>query len=116
VAFFPQIRRRLPGIYAKEHEAYLRLATDAQGFFGFVHSFHCVYERLLPLGVPYYWGMVEPFSREMLKHYVPVDRYTGSLPILDFARDALHPGRKSHLHFANLVTRTVDLDGGERAI
>jgi hypothetical protein len=115
VTFLPGIMPRLPAQYAKEGEAYLRLATDAQGFFNFVRNFHFVYERLLPLGVPYYWGMVEPFSREMLKDYVPVDRYIGDLRTLDVARDAAHPGRESHLRFADLAIRTVDLDGGKCA-
>jgi uncharacterized protein (DUF427 family) len=96
--------------FEKEHEAYLRLATDAHVFFNYIRNCQFVYRRLLRLGVPYYWGMVESFSSQMLSSYVPLERYVGRFEHLDSARDGMHPGRKSHARFADRVIESMNKD------
>jgi len=96
----------------KEHAAFLRLATDSQGFFNYIRNFHLVNSRLLQLGVPYYWGNQEILSTEILRHYLPLDGYVGCWTRVnsDFARDRQHAGLKSHARFAACVTEALDRD------
>jgi hypothetical protein len=110
VSFVPQ--GRYPQ-FEKEHQASVRLATNAHAFFNYVRNFQFVYRRLLRLRVPYYWGMVESFSLQMLSSYVPLERYIGRLEDLDFARDGMHPGRKSHARFADRVIESMNKDGAD---
>jgi hypothetical protein len=98
-------------IYAKDHQAYLRLATEPHGFFNFVRNFHLVNDRLLRLGIPYYWGILESFSREMLAPYLPLDTFVGHWEILDLARDGRHGGLQSHACFARRVATAIERDG-----
>jgi hypothetical protein len=107
VNFVPQWRYRQ---FETEHQAYQRLATNAHAFFNYVRSFQFVYRRLLRLRVPYYWGMVESFSPQMLSSYVPIERYVGRFEHLDSARDGMHPGRKSHARFADGVIESMNKD------
>lgn len=92
----------------QEHSAYLRLASDAQGFFNFVRNFTLVRERLLRLGIPYHWGTLEQFPRDMLETYLPLDDYAGTLEKLDLARDGRHSGLKSHATFVERLMATLD--------
>jgi hypothetical protein len=115
VSWFPTPRRWqpflphfCPGEFAKEHAAYLRLATDAQAFFNFVRNFHFVSERLLRLGIPYYWGTLEATSPEMLQWYLPLDGYVGRWTELDRARDGKHGGVQSHAQFASRVVAAIE--------
>jgi hypothetical protein len=89
--------------YTQEHSAYLRLATESHGFFNFVRNFHLVRDRLLRLGIAYYWGTFEQFSREMLEPYLPLDGFAGCWKMMDLARDGSHGGLKSHAFFAESV-------------
>jgi hypothetical protein len=98
--------------YAKEHSAYLRLATEPHTFFNYVRNFHLVNDRLSRLGIPYYWGNMEQFSDEMLAPYLPLDGYAGRWRSLDFARDGRHAGLKSHACFAEAVMSVVDKSRG----
>ena len=107
VHFIPQW---IPGEYRKDHEAFLRLATEPYGFFNYVRNFHIVNDRLVRLGIPYYWGNIEAYSPELLSRYVPLDRFAGVWHKLDFARDGLHGGLKSHISFANLVISAIERD------
>ena len=93
--------------YTQEHSAYSRLATESHGFFNYVRNFHLVRERLLRLGIPYYWGTFEQFSREMLEPYLPLDGFAGCWEMRDLARDGLHGGRESHAFFATSVVSTL---------
>lgn len=96
--------------YAKDHSAYLRLATEPQGFFNYVRNFHLVNDRLSRLGIPYYWGNLEQFSPEMLAPYLPLEAFVGRWKALDLARDGRHAGLKSHTFFADLVMSAVERD------
>jgi hypothetical protein len=98
----------IPDSYAKDHSAYLRLATEPHGFFNYVRNFHLVNDRLLRLGIPYYWGHLEQFSVGMLAPYVPLDGFVGRWQIVDFARDARHGGLRSHALFADLVISAIE--------
>jgi hypothetical protein len=60
----------MPDNHTKDHAAFLRLATDANGFFNYVRNFHLVNDRLSRIGVPYYWGNLEPFSPSVVR---PID-------------------------------------------
>jgi hypothetical protein len=93
---------------SREHSAYLRLASESQGFFNFVRNFTLVRERLLRQSIPFYWGTVEQFQRSMLEAYLPLDNYAGPLEKLDLARDARHAGSKSHAAFAERLIATLD--------
>ncbi len=94
----------------QEHAAYLRLATQSQGFFNYIRNFHLVNSRLQQLGTAYYWGNQENLSIEILRHYLPLDGYVGRWTRMksDFARDRLHAGEKSHARFAASVTEALD--------
>jgi hypothetical protein len=105
VHFIPEWR---PDSFTEDHAAYLRLATDSQSFFNFVRNFHLVNDRLSNLGIPYFWGTMEPFSPEMLQPYVPLDGYAGNWKNIDLARDGRHAGLKSHDHFAGLIMTAVE--------
>jgi len=105
VHFIPEWK---PDSLADDHAAYLRLATDSQTFFNFVRNFHLVNERLLNLGIPYFWGTVESFSPDFLRPYVPMDGYVGQWSILDLARDGRHGGVASHCHFARLMLTAIE--------
>jgi hypothetical protein len=98
-------------VHADSHAAYLRLATEAHGFFNFVRNFQFVHERLSRLDIPCYWGHLEQFSRDFLAPYVPLDRFVGSWEAVDVARDARHAGVQSHLLFADRVMAAVARDG-----
>jgi hypothetical protein len=100
----------MPDVYAKDHSAYLRLATEPQGFFNYIRNFHLVNDRLLRLAIPYYWGNLEQFSEQMLAPYLPLDGYAGRWKIIDFARDGRHGGLHSHARFANLVISAIERD------
>jgi len=116
--WFPETRRAVhfnpmnpPRDNPREHEAYLRLFTDPQGFFNYVRNFQLVNDRLLRLGIPYFWGNLEEFSPEMLRPYVPLDGYVGQWKRIDLARDARHGGLKTHAAFADLVIRVMERGG-----
>jgi hypothetical protein len=94
--------------HPKEYDAYMRLATQSQGFFNFVRNFHLVNDRLARVGIPFYWGNLEQFSRTMLEPYLPLGGFVGRLAWLDLARDARHGGPQSHIHFANTVLSLVE--------
>jgi hypothetical protein len=113
--WFPDTRRPVhfnaanpPKDNPKEHEAYLRLFTDPQGFFNYVRNFQLVNEHLLRLGIPYFWGNLESFSSEMLRPYVPLEGYVGHWKRVDLARDARHGGLKTHAAFAEQVIRATE--------
>jgi hypothetical protein len=115
MTWFADTRRRVhfvaewaPDKYTQEHSAYLRLATESHGFFNYVRNFHLVRDRLLRLGIPYYWGNFEQFSREMLEPYLPLDGFAGCWKGMDLARDGLHGGLKSHAFFAASVISTME--------
>jgi hypothetical protein len=67
-----------------------------------------VRDRLLRLGIPYYWGNLEQFSREMLGPYLPLDGFAGCWQKMDLARDGIHGGLKSHSSFAASVISTME--------
>jgi hypothetical protein len=121
VHFIPEWK---PNNDMQEHAAYLRLATEAQGFYNYVRNFHLVNARLAHLRIPYVWGNMEPFSRELLRSYVPLEGFVGHFMTVDgdLARDARHAGLQSHALFATHVLNAVDRLGvlpvtrGERAI
>lgn len=100
-----------PGIDTAEHAAYLRLATQPQGFFNYVRNFFLVCDRLSLLGIPFYWGNLEAFSTELLSHYLPLDGYVGRFEKRDLARDGRHGGIESHAAFARLVLDAMERDG-----
>jgi hypothetical protein len=100
-----------PSANAKEHDAYLRLLTDSQGFFNYVRNFQFVNDRLQLLNTPYYWANLEQFSRTMLQDYLPLDRYAGRWHRVDFARDARHGGRMTHGGLADLMCEAIERDG-----
>jgi hypothetical protein len=104
-----------PSADAQEHAAYLRLATEAQGFFNYVRNFHLVHSRISQLGIPYYWGNLEQFSREMLAPYLPLDGYVGCWEAVDAARDGWHGGLASHALFARRVISAMDQGTVSRA-
>jgi hypothetical protein len=108
INFYP--KSAPPGADRRDYHAYLRLATDSHGFFNYVRNFHLVRERLLRLGIPYYWGNLEQVSPELLGHYMPLDGYVGSWNRLDSARDGIHAGLKSHSDFAVRVISAVERD------
>jgi hypothetical protein len=101
-----------PSVDTQEHSAYLRLATEAHGFFNYVRNFHLVHSRLSRLGIPYYWGNLEKFSRDMLEPYLPLDGYVGCWEAVDLARDGRHAGLESHALFARRVISAMG-DSGE---
>jgi hypothetical protein len=101
----------MPDAYAKDHSAYLRLATEPHGFFNYVRNFHLVNDRLSRLEIPFYWGNLEQFSEEMLAPYLPLDGYAGRWKTIDLARDGRHGGLKSHAYFAKLVVSAIERDG-----
>ena len=105
--FLPEHTSTLLG---DEHAAFLRLATEAQGFFNFVRNFHFVNDRLRRLDIPYYWGTIENFSNCMLGHYLPLDGFVGRWNRQDFARDGRHEGVKTHADFAAKVAGKTDKD------
>jgi hypothetical protein len=115
MTWFADTRRRVdfiaewvPDKWPQEHSAYLRLATQSHGFFNYVRNFHLVRDRLLRLGIPYYWGTFEQFSREMLEPYLSLDGFAGCWKGMDLARDGLHGGLKSHASFAASVISTME--------
>ena len=95
----------------QEHSAYLRLATEAHGFFSYIRNFHFVYDRLLRLRIPYFWGNLEQFSQEMLEPYMPLNGFAGPWKRMDLARDGLHAGLKSHEFFATCLISAMDREG-----
>jgi hypothetical protein len=97
----------VPDAFTKDHAAYLRLSTNAHGFFNFVRNFHFVNDCLWKRGIPFLWGNIEPFSLELLRAFVPLDGYVGDWRFLDFARDGLHAGVESHLQFADLMKSKI---------
>jgi hypothetical protein len=103
-------------VYAESHAAYLRLASESQGFFNFVRNFHLVHEKLTRLGIPYYWGHLEQFSDQLLSPYVPLDRFVGTWRPVDLARDARHAGIQTHQIFADRVMSAVAHDGGYKPV
>jgi hypothetical protein len=113
VHFIPEV---IPPWCPKEHAAYLRLTTDAQGFFNYVRNFHLVNDRLRRLGIPFYWGMLERFSEAMLAPYVSLDGYAGDWRIVDFSRDGVHAGLRSHQLFASLMISALGRHGNRQAI
>lgn len=108
IHFFPEWNAEES--YGKDHKAYLRLATEAHGFFNYVRNFHLVHDRLLRLKIPFYWGTLEPFSSQMLGSYLPLEGYVGHWTKTDFGRDGCHGGLKSHASFANLINSAIDQD------
>lgn len=107
MTWFAETRRQVhfipewsPDKDTQEHSAYLRLATEPHGFFNYVRNFHLVHDRLLRLGIPYYWGNLEQFSEKMLEPYLPLDGFAGRWKAMDLARDGRHAGLKSHALFA----------------
>jgi hypothetical protein len=100
-----------PAKDAQAHEAYLRLATDAQGFFNYVRNFSLVDQRLANMRVPFFWGNIEGFSDQLLASYLPMDGFAGRWERLDLARDGGHAGRESHAAFAALVIRAIERNG-----
>jgi hypothetical protein len=115
MTWFPDTRRRVsffPGsqLKIKEYDAYLRLATDAHGFFNYVRNFHFVRDRLLRQNIPFYWGNLDRYSNEMLQWYLPLDRYVGLWERLDLARDGRHNGFQSHARFASLMIEAIERD------
>jgi len=90
-------------LHRKSHEAYLRLATPSNAFFNFVRNVLMVSERLARLDIPFYWGTVEPMSVDLLRAYLPIDGFIGTLQPCDAARDNEHPGLRTHAHFADLA-------------
>jgi len=117
MTWFPDARHQVHFIpewtsdyYAKDHAAYLRLATEPQGFFNYVRNSHLANDRLTRLGIPYYWGNLEQLSRALLEPYLPLTGYVGRLNKVDLARDGRHAGLESHAHFANLVIAALDRD------
>jgi hypothetical protein len=107
VHFIPEWK---PNNDIQEYTAYLRLATEAQGFYNYVRNFHLVNARLAHLRIPYVWGNMEPFSRELLRSYVPLEGFVGPFMTVDgdLARDARHAGLQSHALFATEVLDAVD--------
>jgi AcrR family transcriptional regulator len=103
-----------PSVDTQEHSAYLRLATEAHGFFNYIRNFYLVYDRLLRLRIPYYWGNLEQFSREMLEPYLPLDEFAGPWKCLDLARDGRHAGLKSHAFFASCLMSAMDRGAASR--
>jgi hypothetical protein len=93
------------------HEAYLRLATDAQGFFNYVRNFSLVDQRLANMRIPYFWGNIERFSEQLLGSYLPMNGFVGRWERADLARDGSHGGPKSHGTFASLVMQALERSG-----
>jgi hypothetical protein len=117
MAWFPDSRRQVhfmaqtaPRDDVKEHSAYLRLATQSQGFFNYVRDFHLVDSRLRQCGIPYYWGNLEHLPAELLGHYLPLEGYVGDWVRIDsdFARDGQHAGPKAHASFAANVIDALE--------
>jgi hypothetical protein len=107
VHFIPEWK---PDSDTEEHSAFLRLATEAQGFYNYVRNFHFVNARLAQLGIPYVWGNMERLSPALLQSYVPLDGFVGPFQTLggDRARDGFHAGLRSHALFATRALAAVD--------
>ena len=95
--FLPKIRPAFP---PKEHNAFLRLSTEAHAFFNYVRNYNFVHDRLSQRKIPFFCGSLEQFSTDTLAHYVSTDCFVGRWNRLDVARDNLHSGVKSHADFA----------------
>ncbi len=120
ITWFPTPRRQVfflpewqPGVDTAEHSAFLRLATEAQGFFNFVRNFQLVRARLAECGIPYYWGTLDPLSPEVLEHYTGRDGYVGAWQPMDLARDGRHAGIGTHAAFAASVVEAMDHPGSQ---
>ena len=92
----------------KDHEAYVRLMTEAQGFYGYVRNLNFVSDHLALRRIPWLWGNVEEFTPTALRPYVPLDRYVGRWRTIDSARDSVHGGPKSHSAFAELMLNRIE--------
>lgn len=118
--WFETARRQVhftPGWPSKDKEAYdayLRLATDAQGFFNYIRNCSLVDQRLANMRVPYFWGNAERFSDQMLGNYLPMDGFVGRWERADLARDGRHGGPESHAAFASLVVQAIERNGLDR--
>jgi hypothetical protein len=122
LAWFPEPRRQVhfmpnPSVDAdaweqRDHEAYLRLATESQGFFNFVRDFHLVDSRLAAHRIPFFWGDQDRMAPELLRGYVPLSGYVGPWTRVDgdLARDGFHAGVHSHAQFAASVIDTIERD------
>jgi hypothetical protein len=111
VFFLPEWK---PGIDTAEHDAFLRLATDAQGFFNFVRNFQLVRSRLAERGIPYFWGLLDPLPTDILDAYTGLDGHVGSWDPVDKARDGRHAGIRTHAAFAAAMVDAMERADGAR--
>ena len=122
ITWFPTPRRQVfflpewqPGIDTAEHSAFLRLATDAQGFFNFVRNFQLVRARLAECGIPYYWGTLGPAVARGTAACTGRDGYVGAWQPMDLARDGRHAGIGTHAAFAASVVEAMARPGSQGA-
>ena len=115
ITWFPTTRRQVfflpewqPEIDTEEHAAFLRLATEAHGFFNFVRNFQVVRARLAERGIPYYWGLLDAMPTEVLEPYTGLDGYVGAWKPVDLARDGRHGGINSHAAFAAAMLEAIE--------
>lgn len=104
VFFLPEWR---PNVDTEEHAAFLRLATEAQGFFNFVRNFQLVRARLAERGIPYFWGILDPVPADMLQAHTGLEGFVGAWRPTDLARDGRHAGVATHATFAAAVLETM---------
>jgi hypothetical protein len=104
VHFVPEY---VPPYFRPEHDAFLRLATEADCFFNFVRNFLFVNEILLRRGIPMYWGNIENLAEVVLQPYLPLGGFVGNWKVVDRGRDGRHAGVRSHADFASKVVKAA---------
>lgn len=117
ITWFPNPRRQVfflpewqPDVDTEEHAAFLRLATEAQGFFNFVRNFQLVRARLAERGIPYFWGVLDPVPVDLLEAYTGLDGFVGTWRPTDLARDGRHAGVDTHAAFAAAMLEAMQHD------